>query len=63
LYNNIFGEKFYKILDFKWDEYPNRHSIIQETIDRKNYKTYLEIGCFQDELFSKIRIEKKICST
>ena len=60
LYHNIFGEKFYKKLDFKWDEYPNRHSIIQETIDRKNYKTYLEIGCFQDELFSKIRIEKKI---
>ena len=26
LYHNIFGEKFYKKLDFKWDEYPNRHS-------------------------------------
>ena len=60
LWHNIFGEKFYKKLDFKWNEYPNRHSIVQETIDRKNYKTYLEIGCFQDELFSKIRIEKKV---
>ena len=60
LWHNIFGEKFYKKLDFKWNEYPNRYSIIQETIDRKNYKTYLEIGCFQDELFSKIRIEKKV---
>ena len=60
LWHNIFGEKFYKKLDFKWNDYPNRHSIIQETIVRKNYKTYLEIGCFQDELFSKIRIEKKV---
>ena len=60
LYHNIFGEKFYKKLDFKWDEYPNRHSIIQETIDRKNYKTYLEIGCLNDEVFSNIKIAKKI---
>ena len=60
LWHYIFGEKFYKKLDFKWNKHPNRHSIIQETIYRKNYKTYLEIGCFQDELFSKIRIEKKV---
>ena len=59
-YHYIFGEKFYKKLDFKWNQYPNRHSIIQQTIDRKNYKSYLEIGCDQDELFSKIRIEKKV---
>jgi hypothetical protein len=59
-YHYIFGEKFYKKLDYKWNQYPNRHSIIQQTIDRKNYKSYLEIGCDQDELFSKIRIEKKV---
>ena len=41
LYHNIFGEKFYKKLDFKWHQYPSRYQIIQETIDRKNYKTYL----------------------
>jgi hypothetical protein len=60
LYHYIFGEKFYKKLDFKWHLYPNRHSIIQDTIDRKNYKSYLEIGCDQNILFSKISIEKKV---
>ena len=59
-YHYIFGEKFYKRLDFEWHKYPSRHEIIQETINRKNYKSYLEIGCDQDELFSKITIEKKI---
>ena len=59
-YHYIFGEKFYKRLDFEWHKYPSRHEIIQETINRKNYKSYLEIGCDQDELFSKIAIDKKI---
>jgi hypothetical protein len=59
-YHYIFGEKFFKKLDFKWQQFPNRCQIIQDTIDRKNYKNYLEIGCFNDELFSKIKIETKI---
>jgi len=59
-YHYIFGEKFYKRLDFEWHKYPSRYEIIQETINRKNYKSYLEIGCDQDELFSKITIDKKI---
>ena len=60
LYHYIFGEKFYKKLDFQWHKYPNRYEIIQETINRKKYKNYLEIGCDQDEIFSKIKIDKKI---
>ena len=59
-YHYIFGEKFFKRLDFEWHKYPSRYEIIQETINRKNYKSYLEIGCDQDELFSKITIDKKI---
>jgi hypothetical protein len=59
-YHYIFGEKFYKRLDFEWHKYPSRHEIIQETINRKNYKSYLEIGCDQNQLFSKITIDKKI---
>ena len=59
-FHYIFGEKFYKKLEFNWSQYPSRYSIIQETINRKNYKSYLEIGCDQDQLFSKIKIEKKI---
>ena len=60
LYHYIFGEKFYKKINFEWHKYPARDEIIQETINRKNYKSYLEIGCDQDLLFSKIKIEKKI---
>ena len=59
-YNYIFGEKFSKKLDFKWNQYPNRHSIIQQIIDRKKYKSYLEIGCDKDVLFNSIKIIKKI---
>jgi hypothetical protein len=59
-FHYIFGEKFYKKLEFNWHQYPSRHSIIQETINRKNYESYLEIGCDQDQLFSKIIIKKKI---
>ena len=60
LYHYIFGEKFYKKLEFEWHKYPDRCQIIQETILRKNYKTYLEIGCLNDEVFSNIKIAKKI---
>ena len=60
LYYYVFGEKFFKKLNFEWHKYPNRYNIIQETIIRKEYKNYLEIGCFDDEVFSKIIIEKKI---
>lgn len=59
-YHYIFGEKFFKKINFNWDEYPSRYEIIQETISRKNYKNYLEIGCDKNELFSKIVIENKI---
>lgn len=60
LYHRIFGEKFHKKLDFNWSTHPERHEIIQETILRKKYKNYLEIGCDKDQLFSKISIKKKI---
>ena len=55
LYHYIFGEKFYKKFDFEWHKYPSRVQIIQETINRKKYKSYLEIGCDQDQVFSKIK--------
>jgi predicted O-methyltransferase YrrM len=60
LYHYIFSEKFYKKLDFEWHKYPSRCQIIQQTINRKSYKRYLEIGCDQNQLFSKIKIEIKI---
>jgi hypothetical protein len=60
LYHYIFGEKFYKKINFEWNKYPSRDQIIQETINRKEYKSYLEIGCDQNLVFLKIKIEKKI---
>jgi len=60
LYHYIFGEKFYKKLDFEWHKYPSRYQIIQSIINRKSYKLYLEIGCDQNQLFSKIKIKTKI---
>jgi hypothetical protein len=60
LYHYIFGEKFYKKLDFEWHKYPSRCQIIQEVINRKSYKYYLEIGCDQNQVFSKIKIKTKI---
>ena len=34
--------------------------IIQKIINQNNFKNYLEIGCDQDENFSKIRVENKV---
>tara|TARA_B100000787_G_C16090483_1_gene248698 strand:- start:58 stop:732 length:675 start_codon:yes stop_codon:yes gene_type:complete len=60
LFNYIFGEKFKKKLDYKWENYPSRVKIIQEIIEFKKYNNYLEIGCDNDDLFSKIKINFKI---
>jgi hypothetical protein len=60
IFNYIFGEKFNKKLDYKWDNYPTRIKIIQEIIEYKKYNNYLEIGCDNDDLFSKIKINSKI---
>ena len=56
----IYGEKFYKRLDYNWNGLPSRTEVIQKIIDKKNYKDYLEIGCDNDENFSQIRIKNKI---
>lgn len=60
IYHYVFGEKFYLRLNFEWEKHPNRIDIIQSTIDRKNYKTYLEIGCDTDLVFKKISINEKV---
>ena len=38
----------------------NRVEILQKIIDTKNYKSYLEIGTFKNEVFDRIKCEKKI---
>ncbi len=56
----IFGEKFYKKLIFEWDKSFNRITIIQNIIDRNKFNSYLEIGCYKDDCFSKINVTKKV---
>jgi hypothetical protein len=56
----IFGEKFYKKLNFDWDVHYDRIKIIQNIINKNKFNSYLEIGCFNDDCFSKIKIAKKI---
>tara|TARA_B100002019_G_C21266119_1_gene599538 strand:+ start:59 stop:736 length:678 start_codon:yes stop_codon:yes gene_type:complete len=54
------GEKFFKRLDYDWSKFPSRTDIIQSIIIKQKYNNYLEIGCDNDENFSKILINKKI---
>jgi hypothetical protein len=56
----IFGEKFYKKLNFEWDKNFNRIQIIQKIIDTRKFNSYLEIGCYNDDCFSKINASKKV---
>ena len=60
IYNLLFGEKFYKKLNFNWDNLPKRYDLINMVIEKKNYKSYLEIGCDQNQTFDNIVINKKV---
>ena len=37
-----------------------RTDIIQHFIDQRNFKNYLEIGCYRNENFNKIKIDNKV---
>lgn len=54
----FYREKFYKRLNFAWQTKPRRLDIIEHFIKKNNYKSYLEIGCCKNEVFSKINIKK-----
>ena len=56
----FYGEKFFKRFDYNWSNYPSRINIIQKIIDKQKYSNYLEIGCDNDENFSKVIIKIKI---
>ena len=60
LYYNIFVESFKKKLHFNFPSNYFRWDLIQYLINKNKYSDYLEIGCDQDQLFSKIKIENKI---
>ena len=56
----FYGERFFKRLDYNWKEYPSRIDIIKKIIINKNYQSYLEIGCDNDESFSQIPLSNKV---
>ena len=60
LYYNYFGEKNIGEIGLDFSKKPDRIKVVQETINRKKYRSYLEIGCFRDELFGNIKCEKKV---
>ncbi len=58
-FHYIFKEKFYKKININWSDFPDRSEIIQKAIDTKKYRSYLEIGCDNDQNFNKIKIHEK----
>ena len=59
IFHYIFKEKFYKKININWSDFPDRSEIIQKAIDTKKYRSYLEIGCDNDQNFNKIKIHEK----
>jgi hypothetical protein len=59
-FHKHFGEKDIGEIGLNFLNKPDKNKIVQDTINRKNYKSYLEIGCFNNELFDYIICQKKI---
>ena len=60
LINKIFGEKDLGNLGLDFSNKPTRQRIVQEIINLKNYQSYLEIGCYKNDLFDKIKCNIKV---
>ena len=59
VYYNLFIENFKGKIKNNFPENYYRWDLIKYLINKNNYKNYLEIGCDQNQLFSKIEIENK----
>ena len=59
-FHKYFGEKDIGEIGLNFSNKPDKKKIVQNTISRKKYKSYLEIGCFDNELFDHINCEKKV---
>ena len=60
IYHYIFHDKKLGNIGLNFSKKKSRLQIIQNIISQKNYKAYLEIGCFDDELFNHIKCERKV---
>ena len=60
IYYNIFVENFKGKLEYNFPSDYYRWDLIKYLINKYNYIDYLEIGCDQDQLFSKVDIQNKV---
>ena len=59
-YHYLFHDKKLGNIGFDFSKKKSRKEVVQNIIVKKNYKKYLEIGCFDDELFNHINCLKKV---
>ena len=60
IYYNLFIENFKGKIQNNFPENYYRWDLIKYLIEKNGYKDYLEIGCDQNQLFSKVEINNKI---
>ena len=60
IYYNLFVENFRGKLHYNFPTNYFRWDLIEYLINKYSYSDYLEIGCDQDQLFSKIKIQNKV---
>ena len=60
IYHQLFVENFDKKLNFEFPRDYSRLDMINYFIKKNNYKSYLEIGCDKNQIFSQIDLNKKI---
>ena len=59
IYYQVFIESFKGKLNYNFPLNYYRWDLIEYLIKKNNYSDYLEIGCDQDQLFSKVKIKNK----
>ena len=59
-YHNFFYDKKLGNIGFDFSSKKSRLEVVQSIITKKKFKKYLEIGCFDNELFDHIKCEKKV---
>ncbi len=60
IYHQLFVENFDKKLNFEFPKDYSRLDMINYFIKKNDYKSYLEIGCDKNQIFSQIDLNKKI---
>tara|TARA_B100001059_G_scaffold159372_1_gene158953 strand:+ start:230 stop:946 length:717 start_codon:yes stop_codon:yes gene_type:complete len=59
-YHKFFNNKGLKNIGFDFTKKKSRKFIVQDILENQKYTSYLEIGCFDDELFEYVKVQNKI---